>query len=75
MEAHNAISAKTKSGFEAIWTSWFSISAQLDLRDSNEASWTQVVEIAEFIRDTINIKILFDVDTVILIMHVGWCVS
>ena len=29
-------------GFKGIWASGLSISAQLGVRDSNEASWTQV---------------------------------
>ncbi len=40
-----------------------SISAQLGVRDSNEASWTQVVEVLEFMSDNTDIPILLDADT------------
>ncbi|WP_328611376.1 phosphoenolpyruvate mutase [Amycolatopsis sp. NBC_00345] len=65
MEAHNGLSAKLveEAGFEGIWASGLSISASLGLRDSNEASWTQVLEIAEFISDATTIPVLLDGDT------------
>ncbi|RKZ60085.1 MAG: phosphoenolpyruvate mutase, partial [Candidatus Parabeggiatoa sp. nov. 3] len=45
LEAHNGISAKLveDAGFKGIWASGLSISAQWGVRDSNEASWTQVI--------------------------------
>ena len=48
MEAHNGLSAKIaeEAGFEGIWASGLSISAALGVRDNNEASWTQVLEVA-----------------------------
>jgi phosphoenolpyruvate phosphomutase len=39
------------------------MSASLGLRDSNEASWTQVVDILEFMSDATTIPILVDADT------------
>jgi phosphoenolpyruvate phosphomutase len=33
------------------------------VRDSNEASWTQVVEVLEFMSDATDIPILLDADT------------
>ncbi|MFJ2603705.1 phosphoenolpyruvate mutase [Streptomyces sp. NPDC087425] len=65
MEAHNGLSAKLveRAGFEAIWASGLSISAALGVRDSNEASWTQVLEVAEFMSDATGIPILLDGDT------------
>lgn len=65
MEAHNGISAKIaeEAGFQGIWGSGLSISASLGIRDSNEASWTQVLEVAEFMSDATNIPILLDCDT------------
>jgi phosphoenolpyruvate phosphomutase len=33
------------------------------VRDSNEASWTQVLEVAEFMADATDIPILLDADT------------
>lgn len=44
MEAHNGLSAKIveEAGFKGIWGSGLSISAAMGVRDSNEASYTQV---------------------------------
>jgi phosphoenolpyruvate phosphomutase len=65
MEAHNGLSARIveEAGFEAIWASGLSISAALGVRDSNEASWTQVLEVLEFMSDAARIPILVDGDT------------
>ena len=40
-----------------------SISAAMGVRDNNEASWTQVLEVLEFMSDVTNIPILLDGDT------------
>ena len=50
-------------GFKGVWGSGLSVSAQLGVRDSNEASWTQVVEVLEFMSDATDIPILLDADT------------
>ncbi|OMJ74435.1 hypothetical protein SteCoe_26653 [Stentor coeruleus] len=65
MEAHNGLSAVIveEAGFKGIWGSGLSISAQLGVRDSNEASWTQVLEVLEFMSDRTKIPILLDGDT------------
>lgn len=65
MEAHNGLSARIveEAGFEAIWASGLSISASLGVRDSNEATWTQVLEVLEFMSDATSIPILVDGDT------------
>lgn len=65
MEAHNGISAKIveEVGFKGIWGSGLSISGSLGVRDNNEASWTQVLDILEFMSDTTTIPILLDGDT------------
>ena len=65
MEAHNGLSAKIveEAGFPLIWASGLSIAAALGLRDRNEASWTQVLEILEFMADSTSIPILVDGDT------------
>jgi phosphoenolpyruvate phosphomutase len=65
MEAHNALSAKIaeESGFEALWASGLAISASMGLSDRNEASWTQVLEVVEFMVDHTDIPILLDGDT------------
>ncbi|MCM3239151.1 phosphoenolpyruvate mutase [Heyndrickxia oleronia] len=65
MESHNALSAKIveKVGFKGIWASGLSISASLGVRDNNEASWTQVLDVLEFMSDATSIPILLDGDT------------
>lgn len=65
MEAHNGLSAKIveEIGFKGIWASGLSISAALGVRDNNEASWTQILEVCEFMSDNTNIPILLDGDT------------
>ncbi len=65
MEAHSGLSAKIveEAGFRGIWASGLAVSAALGVRDSNEASWTQVLEILEFMSDATTIPILVDGDT------------
>ncbi len=65
MEAHNGLSAKIveETGFQGIWASGLSISASLGVRDNNEASWTQIMDIMEFMSDATSIPILLDGDT------------
>lgn len=65
MEAHNGLSAKIveEAGFKGIWGSGLCISAAMGVRDNNEASWTQVLEVLEFMSDSTNIPILLDADT------------
>ncbi len=65
LEAHNGISAKIaeEAGFKGIWASGLALSAQFGVRDNNEASWTQVVDMLEFMSDASSIPILLDGDT------------
>ncbi|MDQ3082371.1 MAG: phosphoenolpyruvate mutase [Gemmatimonadota bacterium] len=65
MEAHNGLSARIveEAGFKGIWGSGLSISAALGVRDNNEASWTQVLDVMEFMSDVTTIPILLDGDT------------
>lgn len=65
MEAHSGLSAKVvqEAGFKGIWASGLSMSAMMGVRDNNEASWTQVVDVLEFMSDATNIPILVDADT------------
>ncbi len=65
LEAHNGVSASIaeRAGFKGIWGSGLSLSAQFGVRDSNEASWTQVVDMLEFMSDATSIPILLDGDT------------
>lgn len=64
MEAHNGMSAKIveETGFKAIWASGLCLSASLGLRDNNEASWSQVVDILEYMSSAVDIPILVDGD-------------
>jgi len=65
LEAHDGLSARIaeEAGFPAIWASGLAISAALGVRDNNEASWTQVLEVAEFMADATRVPILVDGDT------------
>jgi phosphoenolpyruvate phosphomutase len=65
LEAHNGLSAKIveEAGFRGIWGSGLALSAQHAVRDNNELSWTQVVEMLEFMSDATSIPILLDGDT------------
>jgi phosphoenolpyruvate phosphomutase len=65
LEAHNGVSASIveRTGFKGIWGSGLALSAQFGVRDSNEASWTQVVDMLEFMSDATTIPILLDGDT------------
>lgn len=65
MEAHSGLSAKIaeEAGFPAIWASGLSIATALGVRDRNEASWTQILEVLEFMADATTVPILLDGDT------------
>ncbi|NKB81523.1 MAG: phosphoenolpyruvate mutase [Nitrospirales bacterium] len=65
LEAHDGLSAKIveESGHKGIWGSGLGISAALGVRDNNEASWTQVLEVVEFMSDATTIPLLLDADT------------
>jgi len=65
LEAHNGLAARIveEAGFKGIWGSGLALSAQHAVRDNNELSWTQVVEILEFMADATTIPILLDGDT------------
>jgi phosphoenolpyruvate phosphomutase len=65
MEAHNGLSAKVaeEAGFAGLWGSGLSISASMGVRDNNEMSWTQVLDLVEFMSDAVSIPLLLDGDT------------
>ena len=65
IEAHNGLSAHIaeEAGFEAIWASGLAIAASLGVRDCNEASWTQIIDVVEFMADAASVPILVDGDT------------
>lgn len=65
LEAHNGLSAKIveEAGFKGIWGSGLSLSAAMGVRDNNEASWTQVLDVIEFMTDVTDVPLLLDGDT------------
>jgi phosphoenolpyruvate phosphomutase len=65
MEAHDGLSAKIveEAGFRGIWASGLCMSASLGVRDNNEISWTQILEVLEFMSDASSIPIMVDADT------------
>lgn len=65
LEAHNGLSAKIgeEAGFKGLWGSGLCISGQFGVRDSNEASWTQVLDMLEFMSDATTVPIMLDGDT------------
>jgi phosphoenolpyruvate phosphomutase len=65
MEAHDGLSAKIaeEAGFAGVWASGLAISASMGVRDNNEASWTQVLDVLEFMSDATSVPILVDADT------------
>lgn len=64
-EAHNGLSAKVveEAGFQGLWGSSLTISASMGVRDNNEASWTQILEVIDFMNDATAIPLLLDADT------------
>lgn len=65
LEAHNGISAKIvqEAGFKGIWGSGLTISGMCGVRDNNELSWTQVLDVVELMSDATDVPILLDGDT------------
>ncbi len=65
LEAHNGLTAKLveEVGFKGIWASGLTMSAAMGVRDNNEVSWTQVLEVVELMSDATNIPLLVDADT------------
>jgi len=65
LEAHSGLSARIaqEAGFPAIWASGLAISAALGVRDANEASWSQVLDLVEFLCDATQVPVLLDADT------------
>lgn len=65
MEAHDGLSARIveAEGFPALWASSLTISTSLGLRDSNEASWSQVLDVISFMCESTNTPIVVDGDS------------
>ena len=65
IEAHNGLSATLleQAGAPGIWASGLSVSSALGVRDCNEASWTQMLDVVEFMVDAVDIPVLVDGDS------------
>lgn len=65
MEAHNALSAKIAQnvGFRALWASSLTISATMGLRDANELTWSESLDIVSAMVDATNVPVLMDADS------------
>lgn len=65
MEAHDGMSARIAdaAGFPAIWASGLSISTALGVRDSDEASWSQILSVVSRIVDASDVPVVVDGDT------------
>jgi phosphoenolpyruvate phosphomutase len=65
LEAHSGISARVaeEAGFRGIWASGLAMSALCGVRDNNELSASQVLQIVEFMADVTSVPILVDGDT------------
>jgi phosphoenolpyruvate phosphomutase len=65
MEAHDGLSSKIveEAGFPAVWASGLSITASLGVRDNNEISYTQLLDVLEYMNDACDLPILVDGDT------------
>lgn len=65
MEAHDGLSAKIveEAGFPAIWASGLSVTASLGVRDNNEISYTQLLDVLEYMNDATDLPVLVDGDT------------
>ncbi|MFJ8473583.1 phosphoenolpyruvate mutase [Kitasatospora sp. NPDC094011] len=65
MEAHDGLSARIAdaAGFPAIWASGLSISTALGVRDSSEASWSQILDVVARIVDASGVPVMVDGDT------------
>lgn len=65
MEAHDGLSARIAEveGFEALWASGFSVSTALGVRDSDEATWSQLLSVVECMAEATTVPIVVDGDT------------
>lgn len=65
MGAHDGLSARIAqdAGFEAVWASGLCISTAMGVRDSNEASWTDLLNVVATMTDAVDVPVLVDGDT------------
>src|SRR5262249_49579460 len=65
MGAYDGVSARiaAEAGFPALWASGFCISTASGLRDSDEASWSEMLGIVSGMVEATDLPILVDGDT------------
>lgn len=65
MEAHNALSAKIaeEAGFQALWASSLTISASMGLRDANELTWSESLDLVSIMIEGVHTPVLMDADS------------
>jgi phosphoenolpyruvate phosphomutase len=65
MGAYDGVSARIASdaGFSALWASGLCMSTALGLRDSDETSWTEVLNVVSWMVEATDLPILVDGDT------------
>jgi len=65
MGAHDGLSARiaAEAGFPALWASGLCISTALGVRDSDEASWTELLDMAARVVEASQLPVLVDGDT------------
>jgi phosphoenolpyruvate phosphomutase len=64
MEAHDGLSAKIveKAGFQGVWASSLALSSVLGKRDANEASWSELIDVAGRMAGVTHLPVLLDGD-------------
>lgn len=62
---HDALSAKIaeQAGFTSLWLSSLGVSSINAVRDADELSWTQILDVVDAITDVVNVPVLVDCDT------------
>lgn len=65
MEAHDGLSAKivASSGFRGLWASGLAIATAMGLRDANEASLSEIIDVLDKMEQAVDIPIMLDGDT------------
>ncbi|MEU8606947.1 phosphoenolpyruvate mutase [Actinoplanes sp. NPDC048791] len=65
MGVHDGLSARIAlaEGFQALWASGLCMSTVLGVRDSDEASWSQLLALVESIVSSVDVPVLVDADT------------
>ncbi|MEG9883475.1 MAG: phosphoenolpyruvate mutase [Hyphomicrobiales bacterium] len=65
MEAHDGLSAKivASSGFRGLWASGLAMATAMGLRDANEASLSEIIDVLDRMEQAVDIPIMLDGDT------------